>query len=130
MLVLLVACGGSYSSSSSGTGTNPQGALVVQPVGGSSSAIAAPGGTLQLAAYETVSDSYGSSLQQVMASWASGNTSVATVDGNGLVTAVAKGTAVITATAGSSKGTVTVTVGGMAAAVTIPPAMDGRLAVE
>jgi alpha-amylase len=65
-----------------------------------------------------------------MASWASGNTSVATVDGNGLVTAVAKGTAVITATAGSSKGTVTVTVGGMAAAVTIPPAMDGRLAVE
>ena len=43
-------------------------------------------------------------------SWSSNNTSVATVDSNGKVTAVASGTATITATIGSKSATCTVTV--------------------
>src|SRR2546421_12458599 len=91
LLVFVAACGGSYSSSS--TGGSPQ-ALVVQAVGTQSSAIAAPGGTLQLAAYGSVAGQYGgSTLQQVMASWSSSDTAVATVDPNGVVTAVPEGAA-------------------------------------
>ena len=117
LLVFVAACGGSYSSSS--TGGSPQ-ALVVQAVGTQSSAIAAPGGTLQLAAYESVAGQYGgSTLLQVMASWSSSDTAIATVDANGVVTAVANGTAVITATAGSATGQATVAVGATPAAVTI-----------
>ena len=117
LVFVVAACGGSNSSSS--TGGSPQ-ALVVQAVGTQSSAIAAPGGTLQLAAYESVAGSYGgSTLQQVMASWSSSDTAVVTVDPNGVVTAVANGTAVITATAGSATGQATVTVGATPAAVTI-----------
>ena len=56
LVFVVAACGGSNSSSS--TGGSPQ-ALVVQAVGTQSSAIAAPGGTLQLAAYESVAGSYG-----------------------------------------------------------------------
>ena len=74
LVFVVAACGGSNSSSS--TGGSPQ-ALVVQAVGTQSSAIAAPGGTLQLAAYESVAGSYGgSTLQQVMASWSSSATAV------------------------------------------------------
>jgi len=117
LVFVVAACGGSNSSSS--TGGSPQ-ALVVQAVGTQSSAIAAPGGTLQLAAYESVAGSYGgSTLQQVMASWSSSDTAVVTVDANGVVTAVANGTAMITATAGSATGQATVTVGATPAAVTI-----------
>src|SRR5947208_16647370 len=102
LLVFVAACGGSYSSSS--TGGSPQ-ALVVQAVGTQSSAIAAPGGTLQLAAYESVAGQYGgSTLLQVIASWSSSATAVATVDAHGVGTAVVNGTAVITATTGSATG--------------------------
>ena len=112
LLIFLVACGG--SSSSSGNGQT----LVVQAVGASST-IAAPGGTLQLAAYQSVVGPYGSgsTMEQVMANWSSSNIAVATVDPNGLVTGVANGTAVITATASSRTGQFTVTVGAM------PPGM-------
>src|ERR1700737_834124 len=117
LLVFVAACGGSYSSSS--TGGSRQ-ALVVQAVGTQSSAIAAPGGTLQLAAYESVAGPYGgSTLQQVMASWSSSDAAVATVDPNGVVTAVANGTAAITATSGSATGQATVTVGAVPTAFTI-----------
>jgi len=112
LLIFLVACGGSSSPSSNGQ------MLVVQAVGAAST-IAAPGGTLQLAAYESVGGSYGSgsTLEQVTANWSSSNTAVATVDPNGLVTGVANGTAVITATASSKAGHFNVTVGAM------PPGM-------
>lgn len=43
-------------------------------------------------------------------SWSSGNTSIATVDSNGIVTAVGNGTTTITATAGEKSATCTVTV--------------------
>ena len=111
LMLLLVSCWGSYSSNpSSGGGTTST--LLVQPMSGQPASIGAPGGTLQLAAFETMSDGYGNDTrQQVTATWSSASPSVATVDQNGNVTAVASGTAVITASTGSARGEITVTVG-------------------
>lgn len=116
LLIFIVACGGgSSSSSNSSTPT-----LVVQATGAVSLAIAAPGGMLQLGAYQRDADPYGGGgLLPVSAAWSSSNISVATVDQNGLVTAVANGTATITASAGGATGTATVTVGTVLAATTI-----------
>jgi glucosylceramidase len=109
LLVLLIACGG--SSSSSNTGGSGQQTLVVRAVGVPSSTIPT-GGTLQLAAYHSVSDGYGgATLEEVTANWSSSNTAVATVDSTGLVTGVADGMTVITASDGMAKGQFTVTVG-------------------
>jgi hypothetical protein len=110
LLTLLVACGGSYSSPTPSSSGNPQ-TLVVQTVGGRPSTIAGPGGTLQLAAYQDMSGPYGNNLQLVTANWSSSNTAVATVDANGLVTAVANGTAMISAAFDSATGQATITVG-------------------
>jgi plastocyanin len=116
LLIFVLACGGG-SSSSSNSSTNPT--LVVQATGAHSLAIA-PGGMLQLVAYQRDADPYGGGgLQPVSAAWSSSNTAVATVDQNGLVTAVADGTATITASAGGATGTATVTVGTVPAATTI-----------
>ena len=115
-IALLVACGGGSSSpsSSGGSGGGAQG-LQVQPTGAAQSlSISAPGGTLQLGAYQRDSDPYGGGmLVQVNAFWSSSTTAVATVDQSGLVTAHAAGSSVITASAGGSSGTATVTVSGM-----------------
>jgi Bacterial Ig-like domain (group 2) len=111
-LILIVACGGSYSAPIPTSGGNPQ-ALVVQPIGGSPSSIAAPGGMLQLAAYQNMAGPYGNTLQLVTANWSSSDKTVATVDANGLVTAVGNGTATITATADSETGETMVRVGAM-----------------
>ena len=83
LLVFVAACGGSYSSSS--TGGSPQ-ALVVQAVGTQSSAIAAPGGTLQLAAYESVAGQYGTLTID-----ANGNYGYAVNNANGAVVALGNG---------------------------------------
>ena len=122
VLILIAACGG--SSGSSGTGESGQ-TLVVRAVGSPSSTISAPGGTLQLAAFQTVTGPYGSgsTMEEVVANWSSSNTAVATVDPTGLVRGVANGTTVITATAGSGKGQLTITVGGMAS---LTPALISR----
>jgi len=103
----IAACGGSSSSSTAGNRQD----LLVQPVGSSSFVLTAPGALLQLAAYESVPSGYGTALQQVAARWSSSSDAVATVDQEGLVTAVANGTARITAIAGFATGEVTVTVG-------------------
>jgi uncharacterized protein YjdB len=58
----------------------------------------------------TVRDSAGAVLTDRAVSWASSNSSVATVDGSGKVSGVAAGTATITATSGGVSGTVNVTV--------------------
>lgn len=57
-----------------------------------------------------VKDSDGNVMMDVEITWASDTPGVATVDGDGLVTAVDSGTATITATAGSVSGPATVTV--------------------
>jgi Bacterial Ig-like domain (group 2) len=115
--IAFVACGGGSSTSSGGSGGNVQG-LLVQPTGAQSLSISAPGGTLQLGAYQRDSDPYGGgTLVLVNASWSSSMTSVATVNQSGLVTAVAAGSSTITASSGGTTGTATVTVAsGMSAA--------------
>src|SRR6184192_1857029 len=76
--------------------------------------------TLQLTA--TPKDANGNPLSGRVITWASDNTSVATVDGNGLVTAVAVGSATITATSEGKSGTSAVTVTTVpVASVTVSP---------
>ena len=67
------------------------------------SASVAPGSTVQLTA--TARDAAGNVLPGRPMSWASNNTSVATVNGSGLVTAVVAGRAMITATSEGVDGT-------------------------
>lgn len=77
-----------------------------------------PGGTTQLAA--TVSPSNATNRSY---SWSSNNTGVATVNASGLITAVANGTATITATTadGGHKATCTVTVATPTSGVSLVP---------
>jgi trimeric autotransporter adhesin len=106
--IVLLACGG--SSTSTGTGGTQQ-SLVVQPTSAQSLSVA-PGGMLQLNAYQRDTDPYGAAtLVPVTASWSSSNMPVATVDQSGLVTAMASGSSVITASSGGATGKATVTVG-------------------
>lgn len=92
-LLVLVACGGGSSYGGGGGGgsngiiTN----IVISP--GSSSIM--PGKTQQFMA--TTKDSNGNTITGATLNWASSNTSVATVNGSGLATAKADGTATITA---------------------------------
>jgi uncharacterized protein YjdB len=65
------------------------------------------------------------SLMPVTATWSSSTPAVATVDKNGLVTAGADGSTIITANSGAESGNATVTVGAMMTA-SAPPAADRR----
>ena len=69
-------------------------------------------------------DANGHALADAGAEWASADPAVATVDTSGLVTAVANGTAAVTATAGEVSGTASVTVDQVAAKVVVDPATD------
>ena len=71
------------------------------------------GATQQLTAL--VRDQHGDSLPDAVVTWTSGSPGVATVGGSGLVTAVANGTAQVTARSGSARHAVTVTVSQTAA---------------
>ena len=66
------------------------------------------GQTVQLTA--TPKDATGNALSGRVVTWASGNSGVASVSGNGLVTAKAAGSATITATSEGQSGTSTITV--------------------
>src|SRR5947209_11307845 len=79
-------------------------AVVVTPTAASVLA----GQTLQLAA--TPVDSAGNPLSGWTVSWASSNTAVATVNGNGVIAGLAAGSATITATSGGQSGTAAITV--------------------
>ena len=82
----------------------------------------AVGQTIQLAA--EVRDQIGRPMEDVLVSWSSGDTLVATVDSAGLVTAVGAGEATITANAGDATGTAVATVMQSVASVTVLPAAD------
>ena len=74
-----------------------------------------------------VRDQHGRVMSGVAVAWSSSNTGLATVNATGLVTAVANGTATITATAGQASSTATVTVAQAVATVAIAPATDTLL---
>ncbi len=80
----------------------------------------ATGQTVQLTA--TPKDANGNPLSGRVVTWSSNNTSAATVDGSGLVTGVAAGSATITATSEGKSGTSVVTVSVPVASVTVSPA--------
>ena len=82
--------------------------------------LAALDATVQLSA--EVQDQQGWAMAGAMVTWASSATAVATVDASGLVTAMANGTATITATAGEASGTATVTVAQVVSSVAVAPA--------
>ncbi len=87
-----------------------------------SSASVVTGAAQQLTA--TTTDSSNNVLTGRTVTWSSDNTAAATVDANGLVTAVAAGTATITATSEGKSGTATITVTPLpapVASVTVAP---------
>ncbi len=93
----------------------PVGIVVVQPAKDS----IARGATAQITA--TTEDSVGNVLTGRTLSWGSSNTSVATVSSSGLVTAVAVGTATITASSEGKSGTSAITVYVPVASVAVAP---------
>ena len=84
--------------------TVPVASVVVTPIAASVTL----GGTVQLTA--TPLDSAGTALAGRAVTWASGNTTVASVSASGLVTATAAGPATITATSEGKSGTASLTV--------------------
>src|SRR5213592_333353 len=86
------------------TCTGTVASVVVSPAAASLAA----GGTVQLTA--TPLDTSGNVMTGSAVSWSSGTPAVATVDGTGLATGVAAGSAAITATSGGKSGTATLTV--------------------
>ena len=81
--------------------------------------LTALGATVQLTA--AVRDQNGQAMAGATVTWASSATGVATVTASGQVTAVANGTATITATAGSASGNATVSVTQQVSAVAVTP---------
>ena len=81
--------------------------------------LSALGATVQLSA--EVRDQAGRAMPGAAVSWASADTTVATVDAPGLVTAVGNGAATVTATSGSASGTATVTVAQAVDSVVVSP---------
>ena len=81
--------------------------------------LAALGDAVRLAA--TVLDQNGQTMAGTSVSWSSGDASVATVDGSGLVTSVGDGEAAITAVSGEATGSAAVTVAQRVAQVRVSP---------
>ena len=117
VLVFNVACGGGDDP----TPTDPVDPPVATTVNvtPSTSQLASIGATVQLTA--TVLDQRGQPMASVAVTWGSSDGSVASVDGNGNVTAAANGSVTITATAGTASGTATVTVSQQPVRVDVSP---------
>lgn len=125
--MILAGCGGGDSGPTSPTPSTPTPppppptpvatSLTVAP---SSHTLASIGATVQLSA--TVRDQNNNPMSGQTVTWTSSNTGVATVSGNGLVTAVSNGTTQITARAGNASGTSNITVAEpMPTRITIAP---------
>ena len=115
----VTASAGSASGSAVVTVAQAPDSVAVSPA---AATMTARGDTLRL-----VAQAFDANVHSVAAaefSWASGDPSVATVDGSGLVTAAGNGTATITAAAGSASGTATVTVAQEVSAVAVTPVED------
>lgn len=114
--MILAGCGGGDSGPTSPTPSTPNPTPAPPPtpvatsltVTPSSHTLASIGATVQLSA--TVRDQNNNPMTGQTVSWTSSNTAVATVSGNGLVTAVSNGTTQITARSGNASGTSNITV--------------------
>ena len=113
----ITATSGQASGSATVTVTQEVSSVTVAPAEAN---FAALGDTLRLTAEAL--DANGSAVTGVEFSWGTNDDAVATVDGSGLVTAMANGTATITATSGGASGTATVTVAQVVSSVTVAPA--------
>jgi murein DD-endopeptidase MepM/ murein hydrolase activator NlpD len=109
LLTVAVACGGGSDGGGGGTTPPPPPPAAVATVEVSpASASLAISATTQLSA--TTRDASGNTLSGRSVTWASGNTSIATVNATGLVTAVSAGSTAVTATAEGRAGQATITV--------------------
>lgn len=100
MSVALVACGSDGPTNSSGVASVSMNANAI---------VLIPGQTEQLVA--TAKDAAGNTLNAGNITWRSANTAIVTVNGSGVVTAVAVGQTDVTATIDGRVGTTRVTVG-------------------
>ena len=101
----ITASSGSASATATVTVMQSAGRIVLEP---SSATLMSLGKTVQLTA--SVLDANGQAVEDAAIAWSSSDEGVATVSGQGLVTAVTNGTATITARSGSASATATVTV--------------------
>ena len=101
LVLLLAACGDD-------DGTGPGSNVASVTVTAASQTIDALGATVQLQA--TALDAAGKPVAGITFTYTSSAPGVASVDGNGLATALSNGTASITATAGGSSGSISITV--------------------
>lgn len=106
-------------NASGGTGVRVTQVLVLFEVSPSAGTLVSFGETLQLDARPL--DANNNLIPGVSVDWSSADESVATVDGNGLVTAIGNGSADITATGGGSTATAAVTVTQRAARIDVSP---------
>ena len=119
VVIGLVSCATSDHGTPQGTpvGPTPVASVAVSP----GSATIAAAGSVSLAA--TPKDASGGTLTGRVVTWSSDNTATATVNGSGLVSGVAAGTATITATCEGRTGTSDITVSSVpVASVTVSPA--------
>ena len=115
VLLGLVSC--SKTNENNLVGPTPVASVAVSP----GSATIATAGSVSLAA--TPKDASGGTLSGRVVTWSSDNTAAATVNGSGLVSGVAAGTATITATCEGRTGTSDITVSSVpVASVTVSPA--------
>ena len=101
----ITARSGSASATVTVTVMQSAGRIVIEPT---SATLRSLGETVKLTA--SVLDANGQAVEDAALSWSSSDDGVATVSGQGLVTAVSNGTATITVRSGSASATATVTV--------------------
>ncbi len=123
-LVTAVANGSATITATSGSASGSATVTVAQSVSlvavtSDTASFGALGDTVRLSA--EAFDANGSAVAGAEFSWESSDESVATVDASGLVTAVANGSATITATSGSASGSAAVTVAQAVSSVAVTP---------
>ncbi|WP_420442292.1 Ig-like domain-containing protein [Candidatus Palauibacter sp.] len=97
--------------------------ILVSPA---AAALSALGDTIRFSA--EVRDQRGQIMENAPVDWSTSDAMAATVDGTGLVTAVANGTVAITATGGAASATSTATIRQLVAEVRVSPAADTLMA--
>ena len=119
LLLILAGCGGTESPTETTTETTDTHVATTVTFSATTLSFSSFEDTQQLTA--TVRDQNGATMSGAPVTWVSSSSNVASVSSTGLVTAVADGTATVTATLGSATGTVSVTVQQVAAEVTLSP---------